>query len=74
MNESKQLVFECLCGAKSVGFNGLYQSDTDEICATWKCDMCERTCIAVIAGMKPVLPWYTKEDTAFLKSCNVEAP
>ncbi len=66
-----RIVFECRCGKKATLFHSLFQSEDGELKLMWRCSLCKKDCVAIIAGVKPVLPFYTDYDTGFLRSCNV---
>ena len=71
MSEYKELVLVCPnCDHQSQIYYGLYQSSENELVAVWRCGQCKKDCLAIIAGMKPVNPFFTSEDVEFLHSCN----
>lgn len=74
MEEVNRIPLLCKCGHDSRIYRGLYQSEAGEIVATWRCIKCKESCVAVIAGFKPVNQFYSEQDIEFLKSCNVEIP
>ncbi len=69
MSDTKKIIFECRCGKQAQLFTGLYQTEDNELHVVWRCSRCKKDCMAIVAGMKPVLPFYTDYDTGFLKSC-----
>ena len=73
LSETRQLHFECTCGYKASFYRGLYQSETGELLVMWRCIKCKASCMAIIAGMKPVLPFFTADDVNFLHELRVLA-
>lgn len=73
MDEVNRIPLVCKCGYDSTILRGLYQSEAGEIVATWRCCKCKESCCAIIAGFKPINPFFSQEDVKFLHELRVEA-
>ena len=72
LDEAHQLFFECSkCHHKATFYRGLYQAETGELFVAWRCIKCRGSCMAIIAGMKPVNPFFNEKDVDFLHELGV---
>ncbi len=71
MDEVNRIPLLCKCGHDSRIYRGLYHTETGEIVATWRCVSCKESCVAIIAGLKPVNQFFSERDSQFLHALGV---